>query len=103
MHWINFPVLFTMIWSGLLIYWNDSDNAYKHPHAVYRVGVGSFTLVRFFPRLVLEGDERALPCDRGARLPLLLCLDLCHQRIAVCAVHHSSPANGGLLFPIGRA
>ena len=49
MHWINFPVLFTMIWSGLLIYWNDSDNAYKHPHAVYRVGVGPFTLFRFFP------------------------------------------------------
>ena len=49
MHWINFPVLFTMIWSGLLIYWNDSDNAYKHPHAVYRVGVGSLTLVRLFP------------------------------------------------------
>jgi thiosulfate reductase cytochrome b subunit len=49
MHWVNFPVLFTMIWSGLLIYWNDSDNAYKHPHAVYRVGVGPFTLVRFFP------------------------------------------------------
>lgn len=49
MHWINFPVLFTMIWSGLLIYWNDSDNAYKHPHAVYRVGVGHFTLFRFFP------------------------------------------------------
>jgi thiosulfate reductase cytochrome b subunit len=38
-----------MIWSGLLIYWNDSDNAYKHPHAVYRVGIGPFTLVRFFP------------------------------------------------------
>ena len=49
MHWINFPVLFTMIWSGLLIYWNVSDNAYQHPHAVYRVGVGPFTLVRFFP------------------------------------------------------
>ena len=27
MHWINFPVLFTLVWSGLLIYWNDSDNA----------------------------------------------------------------------------
>jgi len=39
MHWINFPVLFTMIWSGLLIYWNDSDNAYQHPHRVYRVHV----------------------------------------------------------------
>ena len=49
MHWVNFPVLFTMIWSGLLIYWNDSDNAYRHPHAVYRVGIGSLTVVRLFP------------------------------------------------------
>jgi len=49
MHWINFPVLFIMIWSGLLIYWNDSDNAYMHAHAVYRVGIGHFTLFRFFP------------------------------------------------------
>jgi len=49
MHWINFPVLAVMIWSGLLIYWNDSDNAYQHPHAVYRIGVGRFTLIRFFP------------------------------------------------------
>jgi thiosulfate reductase cytochrome b subunit len=49
MHWVNFPVLFTMIWSGLLIYWNDSDNAYQHPHAVYRVGVWKLTLFRFFP------------------------------------------------------
>ncbi len=49
MHWINFPVLFIMIWSGMLIYWNDSDNAYQHPHAIYRVGIGPITLVRFFP------------------------------------------------------
>ncbi len=49
MHWVNFPVLFTMVWSGLLIYWNDSDNAYQHPHAVYRIGLGKFTLIRFFP------------------------------------------------------
>jgi thiosulfate reductase cytochrome b subunit len=49
MHWVNFPVLFTMIWSGLLIYWNDSDNAYQHPHAVYRIGIGSVTLARMFP------------------------------------------------------
>ena len=49
MHWVNFPVLFTMIWSGLLIYWNDSDNAYKHPHAVYRLGIGPITVFRFFP------------------------------------------------------
>ena len=49
MHWVNFPVLFTMIWSGLLIYWNDSDNAYQHPHRVYRIGLGHVTLVRLFP------------------------------------------------------
>ncbi len=49
MHWINFPVLFTMMWSGLLIYWNDSDNAYLYPHRVYRVGIGKVTLFRFFP------------------------------------------------------
>ena len=49
MHWINFPVLFTMILSGIWIYWNDSDNAYRHAHRVYRVGLGKFTLFRFFP------------------------------------------------------
>ena len=52
MHWINFPVLFTMIWSGLLIYWGDSDNAYQHPHRVYRIGLGAWTLFRFFPEWV---------------------------------------------------
>jgi thiosulfate reductase cytochrome b subunit len=52
MHWVNFPVLFLMIWSGILIYWNDSDNAYQHPHAVYRIGIGSFTLLRMFPEWV---------------------------------------------------
>ena len=49
MHWINFPVLFIMMWTGLLIYWNDSDNAYRYPHRIYRIGLGRFTLFRFFP------------------------------------------------------
>src|SRR5437867_4866034 len=40
-HWINFPVLTVMIWSGLLIYWAND---------VYRVGVGGFTLLKFFPQ-----------------------------------------------------
>jgi thiosulfate reductase cytochrome b subunit len=39
-HWINFPVLMLMIWSGLLIYW-----AYD----VYGVRIGSWTVVKFFP------------------------------------------------------
>ena len=51
-HWVNFPVLFTMIWSGILIYWNDSDNAYRHPHAIYRIGIGKVTLLRLFPEWV---------------------------------------------------
>ena len=49
MHWINFPLLSIMIWSGLLIYWTDSIPPYRDPHEVYRVGFGHWTLVRFFP------------------------------------------------------
>jgi thiosulfate reductase cytochrome b subunit len=51
MHWINFPVLATMIWSGLLIYWNDSTPPNgANAHEVYRIGIGSFTLIRLFPK-----------------------------------------------------
>ncbi len=39
-HWLNFPVLFVMMWSGLLIYWAND---------IYRVGWGSTTLIKFFP------------------------------------------------------
>jgi thiosulfate reductase cytochrome b subunit len=39
-HWINFPVLALMIWSGMLIYWAND---------VYRIGAGNFTLFHFFP------------------------------------------------------
>ncbi len=49
MHWINFPLLFTMIWSGLLIYWADSIPYVGHVGAVYRIGFGKHTLVRLFP------------------------------------------------------
>ncbi|BCM94019.1 putative protein-methionine-sulfoxide reductase subunit YedZ1 [Abditibacteriota bacterium] len=44
-HWINFPVLFVMMWSGLLIYWAND---------VYRVGFGSHTLLHFFPEQFYE-------------------------------------------------
>lgn len=39
-HWVNFPVLAVMIWSGLLVYWAND---------VYRVGAGGVTLFKFFP------------------------------------------------------
>ena len=36
-HWINFPLLFAMIWSGVLIYWANP---------VYRIGFNRHTLLR---------------------------------------------------------
>jgi thiosulfate reductase cytochrome b subunit len=39
-HWVNFPVLTIMIWSGLFIYWaNDA----------YGITIFGFTLINFFP------------------------------------------------------
>jgi thiosulfate reductase cytochrome b subunit len=49
MHWINFPLLALMIYSGLLIYWADSQHEGLNAHVVYRVGLGSWTLFRPFP------------------------------------------------------
>jgi len=49
MHWINFPLLVVMIYSGLLIYWADSQHEGLNAHRVYRVGFGSQTLLRLFP------------------------------------------------------
>lgn len=40
-HWINFPVLLVMIWSGLLIYWAND---------IYEIKIGSTTLIKFFPK-----------------------------------------------------
>jgi thiosulfate reductase cytochrome b subunit len=39
-HWVNFPVIAIMIWSGLLIYWAND---------VYRIGWGDTTILKFFP------------------------------------------------------
>lgn len=49
MHWINFPLLFVMIYSGILIYWADSQHEGLNAHRVYRIGFGDWTLVRLFP------------------------------------------------------
>ena len=40
LHWINFPLLAMMIWSGLLIYWAN---------AVYGIRVPGYELFHFFP------------------------------------------------------
>ena len=40
-HWLNFPILALMIWSGLLIYWANS---------VYTISFGNTILFKFFPK-----------------------------------------------------
>jgi thiosulfate reductase cytochrome b subunit len=40
MHWLNVPLLFGMVWSGLLIYWAND---------VYRISLGNWTLLHLFP------------------------------------------------------
>jgi thiosulfate reductase cytochrome b subunit len=53
-HWINFPVLAIMIWSGLLIYWAND---------VFRIGWGSHTLFHFFPDAFYHPDLTRPPKD----------------------------------------
>ncbi|MCY7376003.1 MAG: cytochrome b/b6 domain-containing protein [Pyrinomonadaceae bacterium] len=45
LHWINFPLLFLMIWSGLLIYWAN---------AIYKVEIFGYELFKFFPNWFYE-------------------------------------------------
>lgn len=39
-HWVNFPILTIMIWSGMLIYWAND---------IYSITIFGHTFVRFFP------------------------------------------------------
>lgn len=39
-HWVNFPVLTVMIWSGLLIYWAND---------IYKIKIGGQDIINFFP------------------------------------------------------
>ncbi|QOW09706.1 thiosulfate reductase [Kaistella flava (ex Peng et al. 2021)] len=39
-HWVNFPVLAVMIWSGLQIYWAND---------VYKIQIGGKDFIHFFP------------------------------------------------------
>ncbi|MEO6651658.1 MAG: cytochrome b/b6 domain-containing protein [Ilumatobacteraceae bacterium] len=45
LHWINFPLLAVMIWSGLRIYWAED---------VYAFGVGSWQWFVWFPEIVYD-------------------------------------------------
>ena len=56
LHWINFPLLFVMMWSGLRIYWaNDA----------YAFGFGSWQWFAFFPESVYETLQLDRKLARG--------------------------------------
>lgn len=40
LHWVNFPLLAMMIWSGMLVYWANP---------VYRISIFGYELFKFFP------------------------------------------------------
>ena len=44
-HWVNFPVLAIMIWSGLLIYWASG---------IYTISIFGQTIFKFFPQWFYE-------------------------------------------------
>ena len=65
MHWINFPLLFLMIYSGILIYWADSQYEGLFAHRVYRIGIGNWTLFRLFPTWFYDTFHLKFQLARG--------------------------------------
>lgn len=63
LHWINFPLLFMMVWSGLLIYWAN---------AVYGVKIGGGEeLFHFFPAWFYEKLDIPFRLAEGLQLHFL--------------------------------
>ncbi len=56
MHWINFPLLFVMMYSGLRIYWADDARA---------VGIGGWEWFHFFPDGFYEFFQLDFALARG--------------------------------------
>lgn len=61
-HWINFPVLAVMIWSGILIYWAND---------VYKIGFGDMTLLKFFPESFYKALHIPFSLAKGMALHFL--------------------------------
>jgi thiosulfate reductase cytochrome b subunit len=53
MHWLNFPLLMIMMYSGMRIYWSDLQEPYA-------IGIGSWQLFEFWP----DGVNSALQLER---------------------------------------
>ena len=64
LHWINFPLLTLMIWSGMLIYWANP---------VYSIWIGNYQLFKFFPPWFNEFFRIPYASPRGCRFISFLC------------------------------
>jgi len=53
MHWLNFPLLMIMMYSGMRIYWSDLQDPYA-------IGIGGWQLFEFWP----DGVNSALQLER---------------------------------------
>lgn len=62
-HWVNFPVLFLMIWSGLLIYWANG---------VYKISWGHTTLIQFYPKSFYQALQVPYRLAEGMSLHFML-------------------------------
>lgn len=58
MHWINFPVLMVMMYSGMRIYWSDL----REPYAL---GIGSWQIFEFWPDQVKSGLQLERKLAKG--------------------------------------
>lgn len=56
LHWVNFPLLVVMVWSGLRIYWAED---------VYAVGIGSWQWFAFFPEWFYDRLDLGRHLARG--------------------------------------
>lgn len=59
LHWVNFPLLTVMIWSGLLIYWANP---------VYAVRLFGYEIFKFFPQWFYEFLEIPFRLAEGLQL-----------------------------------
>ena len=58
MHWVNFPLLMIMMYSGMRIYWADRADPYA-------LGIGSWQLFEFWPASVNSGLELEAKLAKG--------------------------------------
>jgi thiosulfate reductase cytochrome b subunit len=56
MHWINFPIMLVMVWSGLRIYWARD---------VYAIGIGNWQWFAFFPEIFYQKLDLTRHLGRG--------------------------------------